>query len=226
MEIPLGFGYGQGFDQHRHQSQGQVRGLQKLKNVFLENRVPSYISPEKYLSFQKWSVGFAYIISLIGPLLDVTNFIDLFVEDVNTIIIVHVVRIIISLVIFILAVISMANGWKNADVNIKYNIFTKILSLLLSLSYLITLSVKVGIKDQKETTDYISIGGSVIITIVNIIFLGLVIKEYNEHKTSTSISWIFIIITAVISIIFSLVIMYNKTKNTDVNLPPPPTIQT
>lgn len=202
------------------------KGVQKAKQLFFDNNPPPKMDYEKFQKFGKWSVGFAYIISLVGPLLDVTNFIDLFVENKTTVIVAHIVRIAISLTILILAILSMAKGWKNTPISLTYNIFTKILTVLLSFAYLITLSIKIGTKKEKNKSDIIAIIASVGINIVNIIFLIIAILAYRRGERTISISWIFVIITSIVGIIFSIISISNKAQDKDKTMVVAPTIQT
>ena len=179
---------------------GNMKGVQKFRQTFLENK-----EGEKFEKFGKWSVGFAYAISLGAPLLDVTNFIDLFVENKIAILVTHLIRIVLSIVIVVLSTTSMVKGWRNTPISLGYNIFTKAVTMALSLAYMIVLAVRYSEKTEKGKSDIIGIIASVLINLMNIGFLISAIVSYVRGAREIEISWVFIIISAIIGIIFSII---------------------
>lgn len=161
-----------------------------------------------------WGIGFAYYIIFVLALADVSIYVDLWVNNPNVILGVHVTRIVFLLSALTLAIISFAKGWRGTMIYTSTDIIVKLLSFGITLGYLISMAVKVH--GNKSAGEIFRLVLSAILTIVSALFAIMAIKsKFFDGNDETPVVMYQIIILAIIAILLSVVSIVKRNSKDD-----------
>lgn len=161
----------------------------------------------------KWGIGFAYYIIFVLALADVSIYVDLWVNNPNVILGVHVTRIIFLVSALALAIYSFAKGWRGTLIYVTTDIVVKLLSFGITLGYMISMAVKVH--GNKSAGEIFRLVLSVVLTIVSAVFAIMAIKSKIDGDTETPVVMYQIIILAIISILISVMSIVKRNSKDD-----------
>lgn len=160
-----------------------------------------------------WSTIFAYLISIANTTFDFVDVVDMFIKDDKAAITINSVRIVVMTIVSIIAITLLAKGFSN-EVNLTYNIITKIITLLIVGSVFGVAVSKLRKEETKETNNIIITISSGIKMVVTLLFLLKNIYHKASGQTVGEVSMIFTLISSIVSIVLSTmnVIKWKKEK--------------
>ena len=198
----------------------KTKFFQRLKNLHESLSTTKKDTDGKDIAIPKWGIGFAYYIIFVLTLADISIYVDLWVNNPNVILGVHVTRIVFLVSALILAIISFAKGWRGTMIYKSTDIIVKLLSFGITLGYLISMAVKVH--GNKSAGEIFRLVLSAILTIVSAVFAIMAIKSKitEPNITDTPVVMYQIIILAIIAILLSVVsIIKRNSKDETSNIP-------
>lgn len=193
---------------------------QNIQNTFAELR--DKLLNKKYadnstmnLFVKNWGDGFTYYMIIVVILVNVSLYVDVFVENSKAILGVHLTRIIFLLSVLIISIISLVKGWQSQEIEHSVNIITKLLYLIIILGYFIAMAVKLSRARVKIGEDIFRLIVSIALVVVGFVTLFSAIMLYvkSEPNNPARISMYYLLIVSALGIILSIIsIIKSQTR--------------
>ena len=190
----------------------------KLRDDLLKNKSENFsLSMTEFVG--KWGEGFTYYMIIVVILVNVSLYVDVFVENSKAILGVHLTRIIFLLSVLIISIVSLVKGWQSQEIPHSVNIVTKLLYLVIMLGYFIAMAVKLSRTHAKIGENIFRLIVSIALVVVGVItFIGaitLFIK--NDSNDPATISMYYLLIVSVLGIVLSIIsIVKAQTRSSDI----------
>ena len=194
--------------------------FETLRKKLLENKYEKSSSPSMTEFVNNWGGGFTYYMIIVVILVNVSLYVDVFVENSKAILGVHLTRIIFLLSVLIISIVSLVKGWQSQEIPHSVNIVTKLLYLVIMLGYFIAMAVKLSRARVKIGEDIFRLIVSIALVVVGFVtFISAVIllaKEVSGGEKA-KISMYYLLIVSVLGIVLSIIsIVKAHTRISDI----------
>lgn len=192
----------------------------KLREDLLQNKSDK-ISQSMTDFVDKWGEGFTYYMIIVVILVNVSLYVDVFVENSKAILGVHLTRIIFLLSVLIISIVSLVKGWQSQEIPHSVNIVTKLLYLVIMLGYFIAMAVKLSRARVKIGEDIFRLIVSIALVVVGFVtFVGAIIslmKADSSGNKKATISMYYLLIVSALGIVLSIIsIVKAHTRISDI----------
>jgi hypothetical protein len=194
--------------------------FETLRKKLLENKYEK--SSTSMTEFVKnWGNGFTYYMIIVVILVNVSLYVDVFVENSKAILGVHLTRIIFLLSVLIISIVSLVKGWQSQEIPHSVNIVTKLLYLVIMLGYFIAMAVKLSRARVKIGEDIFRLIVSIALVVVGFVtFVGAIIslmKADSSGNKKATISMYYLLIVSALGIVLSIIsIVKAHTRISDI----------